>query len=360
MASFIQYTTQVRADTWLHNVSSAAIVAASPPYVYSGPGDMPYYAFIPDDAAITAQGWPLRPYRVLVEHQAQGTGEWTGANPTGAIGQSNLLGQKLGFGGTASTTWPTIVVWPQIVTDWTHDGVGALPTVGVRKQRAYWTILEAVIEDIFKRYECDRSRLYLTGVSSGGVSSLGYLLGRAQQPQQFKYDFAAFFGIVTAAASGMRSNPTSNPDTTNFSNNGTSATSWPSLIGAPALARAVVRHGVQCHFWNSTGDGTFTPASYLATWTQMQANAGLVSTSSGSSGATAWTSKLLGNGHRLTEYTAGVGVAPDHNATYNYVYGTDVSGGLLDPSNWRWQEMFAAQFLRRRDHRRAGANVRTA
>jgi hypothetical protein len=306
---------------------SSSLAGTLAPY-YTG-GLVKYEMFIPDPAAVATNGLTGSKLPALVQMHAQGGGEWTGtlAAPTGNSGaQTQLAGQpgdKLGRNTTPDTNWPTYGIFPQLTTDWdassSDNAVGT--TGGVRKQRAGFAIIEAVVKDAMTKYPIDRNRLILTGVSSGGTEGYGYLFARARYPRLFTLDFAAFIGIATWIGTATRGDLPESPG---------SAEDY-TLSTAHRVARDLVRLGVPLYLVNSMGDGIIVPGDLVS-------SLGFLSTQAAlrrywpTAPAQALTTPVRdyydgGNRLQIINYTTG---SPTHNNVWPMAYSDNVPGAAMD------------------------------
>lgn len=299
-------------------------------------GAMKYVVFVPGASAIASMGWTGLPYRVLVCFQGRGTGTYTTLTDAGkqCSHQTNVVAQKLGYGGNADgslatpdANWPLLCVFPQFTTVWTGDAsLGSTPL----KDRAIVIITQAVMRDVFANYNCDMSRIYLTGISAGSFAGFHYLYGRLVEPTTYTIDFAAYIPCATWIGPEILTTVPNMDPTEDYVN-----------VTTPKVARALMKAGIPIWQFNSVNDdGGIGPASYnpvISSFISARPPSVVAV------GATS-TERISPPYYHSTEYTGGS--APNHNGTWNKAYGNGVLGGPMVVTDPLWKWMNDQQFIK--------------
>lgn len=336
--TWVEHSCLVPANPYLY-LPSSSTTAVPVGYVA---GQVKYKVFIPDAAALATYGLTGQAYRVLLVMPPNGTGDFasftSGAQIARNLGASSMgVGLKLGYGfnddgslQTANTTWPYLTVFPQFTTDWsTTDPTG--PGSGLRKQRAWDMIVDAVINDVNSRYTINRLKTCLTSVSSGGTGAFCYLSGRAMQKPGYTWDFASAIICASWMGIAMRGH---------FPGVGTT-TENVDTVTAPRYAALLKNYNVSLYLVVSEGDTTIAPATYASTNNNLLAQyaaSGPV-TIAGATPRDEWRAandKLV-----ILEYNTGGGTAPpNHGNDWDWAYGNNVQSGAMvftDPM-WAWMD----------------------
>lgn len=310
---------------------------------YAG-GVMKYVVFEPSATAIAAAGWAGRAkIPCIVQFQGSGTGNLTGLNVDEYGQMDQITAPKLGYnassdisGGaqTPDQNWPTYVIYPQGLSNVSHDVTGSEPSASNRTNRSRYMIAEACIADAATRYPIDLNCLIGVAFSAGTSALMSYTYSRMRWPSQFKYDFACQILISGSLASNGSTYRNLLP-WMEQNENSTNQTLF-------RMAAAMEKYRTQTILFNSTGDDQGVgPVNYDAAIAYHQLYTPIGYRTNIAGGYATSNVRYGGTNNWLTiyEYT-GVN-APGHQGTWDLAMGNNALGGGMSWSHPLWQSIKA-------------------